>query len=305
MFENLPITETILKSPHTHAILEQHHLKGLFFHLMKIKDETLLKQYKMQWIHNQLLIEEIKGLKQEGVLLKGAALLLDIYPDLGSRFLSDVDILIDKNNYPKWEKNLKDNGFTPLEIPTFFGNHFKSQWVKLRDEVEINFELHTQLFFHLKDHQSNLIDSPINGFKQMTLEDNFLHLAGHLAFQHTFLKLYWLYDIYFFVEKYNKLINWNLVEKKSKEQGLFNSVQMCLWCLNEYFSLDQALQSTFNLDKKYWWQQYLTMQFLLYPDQNKIPYYLIKHATKDNLKDSIGYDITWFWHYKLKKFLPK
>jgi hypothetical protein len=305
MNQNFLINQALLHSDNSANRLNHHHIQGLFYFHFKLNYEG---QYKKQWIHNQVLKEEILALSQEleinqikGTLLKGAHLLQNIYPDLGSRFLSDIDILIDNKNYEAWELVLRKLGFAPVDIPTFRGNNFKSQWVKIVGQVEVNLELHTKLFFHLKQENWNFENSTYNSFTHLSLEDTFIHLCGHLAFQHSFLKLYWLYDIYFYLEKFGNNMNWELIEKKSKEMHLQQSVRMCLWTLYKYFHLDDLLIEKFNLKRSEWWQKYLSLDFLINADSDKKNYYLIKHATKDHFLEAIYYDLSWLWHYKIQK----
>ena len=178
---------------------------------------------------------------------------------------------------------------------------FFCQWIKNIGEIEINIELHTKLFYHLKDEAWSLVPSPVPHFTQLSLEDTLIHLCGHLAFQHTFHKLYWLFDIYFYTEKYQSQIDWDLVIQKSKVLHLANSVQMCLWCLHKYFKLSTELIDKFNLNDSFWWKQFLTVEFLISPEDKKLNYFLIKHATKDHFTEAIWYDLMWFWHYKISK----
>lgn len=308
MNQNLIILNSLLGHPDKFNLVNDHHLEGLLFHQFKIENGKNKSQYKKQWIHNHVLLEELeniairlKALKLSGTLLKGAQLLTDLYQDTGSRFMSDVDILIDKQNYNDWKELLLSSGYHSLELPIFIGNDFKSQWIKSIGNIEINLELHTKLFFHLKRENWNLTNSAITPFTQLSVEDTFLHLCGHLAFQHTFLKLYWLFDIYFYIEKHGNEMNWDEVKSKSKNYHLYQSICMCLWCLYKYFDLEKSFVEAFKLDQPHWWQKYLTVDFLLCPDEKKIDYFLIKHATKDHLMEAFRYDLTWFLHYKIQK----
>lgn len=312
MKENLLIVNNLLNHIKSAQLLKEHHLEGIFGHQFQIDDPIIREQYKKQWIHNSVLISELENLsplmqnaKIEGILLKGAHLLMDLYSDHGSRFLSDVDILINTNDINTWEQLLRTQGYTPLNTSTFYGNNFKSEWSKKIELVEVNIELHSKLFFHLKNENWDFKKLKIPSFNALSLEDAFIHLCGHLAFQHTFLKLYWLFDIYFYVNKYEANLNWHEIKLKSKKLNLYNSVVMCLWCLHKYFSLPNYLIEKFQLNQFKWWQKYLTLEFLLAPDEKKLNYFLIKHATKDHLSEAIWYDLTWIWHYKIPTKLSK
>lgn len=307
MKKNLLILNALLQHKNLHKIALEHHIEGIIYHQFKNNNPKFQDQYKKQWVHNQILQDELHSisLKLQGTpltatLLKGAHLLQDLYPDLGSRFLSDIDLLIEEKDYLYWEKTLQDFGYKHLSLATFSGNNYKFQWSKFREDIEINIELHTKLFFHLKKENWILKSSALLPFTKLSLEDTLIHLCGHLAFQHSFLKLYWLFDIYFYIDKFGDQINWDEVVYKSKNAHLYQSVLMCLWCMEKYFYLSPKIALTFNTAGPKWWQKFLTINFLLNPDKNKIDYFLIKHATKDYLWEAIWYDLIWLWHYKIQ-----
>lgn len=286
------------------SLLQIHHLEGLLYHYYQpiFCNQTLQTRYKKQWIHNHVLLEELNLLSipmQESgitaVMLKGAHLLHDLYLDIGSRFMSDIDLLIAVQDLDKFHNLLLNCGYKKNESTKFYGNHFKSDWSKSIGDVEINIELHTQLFYHTKYEVWNLVPSSITNFQKLSHEDCFIHLCGHLAFQHGFQKLQWLFDIHFFLEKYGDQMDWKLISQKCKNLKLYRSLMMCLWANNQYFSNEKDYLSI----KKEWWQHFLTKNFLLNPEKNKLNYFLIKHATKDHLLEAFYYDLTWFWHYKV------
>ena len=59
-------------------------------------------------IFNELktLLKILKHAHIEVVLLKGAALVNSVYPDLAYRFMSDIDVLIKESDLVKAQKNL-------------------------------------------------------------------------------------------------------------------------------------------------------------------------------------------------------
>ncbi|HXH76820.1 MAG TPA: nucleotidyltransferase family protein [Bacteriovoracaceae bacterium] len=306
------IVENIKAQKNVPALLKEHLLTGLFYNhfIDSVLRADCRDQYKKQWIHNQLIIEQLDDVNRLAAennlnvtILKGSHLLLDLYPDLGSRFLSDIDLLIDKKDQLHWESILIQLGFSPIQMETFHGNNFKSEWSMLIGEIEINIELHTKLFFHLKNENWPRDLTSYSHIQKLKSEELFIHLCGHLASQHTFLKLYWMFDIYFYYQKYYVHIDWHGLKKKSIEHDLFRSVQMCLWILKRHFNvkLERDNENLFSLNKKHWWERFLTMSFLMYPLSNKLNYFIIKHATKDRFISALRYDLTWFFHYKFRK----
>ncbi|RPJ74721.1 MAG: hypothetical protein EHM20_10150 [Alphaproteobacteria bacterium] len=207
----------------------------------------------------------------------------------------------------KWEVILRELGYEAISQETFYGNNFKKEWCKKIGEIEINIELHTKLFFHLKSENWQFENTQFPNITKLKSEDLFIHLCGHLASQHTFLKLYWLFDIYFYFQKNASSMDWNYLQLKSKDHRLYRSVQMCLWILKQHFDvpLEKKIVDQFEINNKHWWEKLLTTDFLMYPTKSRSRYFLLKHATKDHLSAALHYDLSWFFHYKLQKFWSK
>lgn len=312
MENQLPIISKLEQEKNGASLLQEHHLVGLFYYFYH--DSPLspngVIQYKKQWIHNQTILSEIelidklaKNYDIKGTILKGAHLLLNIYSDLGSRFLSDIDFLILGSDLLKWSSLLSELGYTPILDKTFHGNHFKNEWTKVIGEIEINIELHTKLFFHLKHEGWQFENTSFSNITKLKDEDFFIHLCGHLAFQHNFLKLFWLFDIYFYNQKYSHQMDWHYIRLKSITNDLYSSVQICLWTIQKYFDakLEKNITNLFEINNKKWWKKILTIDFLINPHKKRIHYFLLKHATKDRLASALYYDLTWFFHYKIQK----
>lgn len=302
-----PIVEKLRSQKNRSNLLNEHHVDGLFYHHYHLAEG--LNQYKKQWIHNQVIIQELEAINHlakkidtTATILKGAHLLLDIYPDLGSRFLSDIDFLIFPQDMCKWDSLFRELGFEPIFQETFHGNNFKQEWCKKIGEIEINIEIHTKLFFHLESENWQLSPTTFSNLFKLSSEDLYIHLCGHLASQHTFLKLYWLFDIYFYHQKHSPDMDWAKLKAKSIELGLYRSVQMCIWILRKHFGLEieKKIVTLFEIDNNKWWHSLLTIDFLIEPYSKKISYFLIKHATKDQINSALRYDLTWFYHYKIR-----
>ena len=289
------ILKQLRHDPSLIELANEHHLNGLlFFHYKDLFPEpTFRTEWKRQWYYNQTLKNEVailgKSFLAAGLtsptLLKGVALFESLYPDLGSRFVSDCDLLVDTHELDSVVKILKDQGYSLLSQKSWRANHFKKEFSKMVDAQEINIELHTQLFYHAQI-PLQFVSSSMEGFRQLDKVDMVLHLAGHLAFQHTFLKLYWLFDLYFYLKKYGDELNWDYLIIRSRKLKIEQSLLSVLNVLEKEFDLIFPV-----MKKKNW--SVLKSSFLLRPQQSKMHYFLLKHRLKDHWLEAFRYDYGW------------
>jgi hypothetical protein len=304
------LIECICYSKDRRALLKNHHLEGLFGHFyssliddVQLKEE-LKNQLNRQWIHNHILLGVlnelsplIEKLKISATLLKGIHLIESTYEEIGCRFMSDIDLLIETPQIADWENLLIDQGFKKSNIKRFYGNNYKSDWSKTIGEVEVNLELHTRLFYVNNYEDWKKVHSQIIGFDQLSNEDLIIHLCGHLTLQHTMSKLYWLFDLYYFLEKNNRELNWQYINNKSKMLNVHQSVEITLLTLQKYFQI--KTKDHYSLKTKII-SKFISINFLLFPEKNLSTYFILKHFSKDKIWQAFRYDIKWFFHYKLK-----
>jgi hypothetical protein len=103
---------------------------------------------KLNLERNQRILSELKCISGffnnagiEPVLLKGAAYLLSgIYPDLSTRFLVDLDLLLPESDFPAAIKILKNQGYScdahPVE--TIIGNAYPPLWRPQSVEIDLH-----------------------------------------------------------------------------------------------------------------------------------------------------------------------
>lgn len=279
-------------------ILNSHHLSGFFY--SKMTQDKLLKKDYLRNIHrNSLYLEECEKIVKiinnrfKIILLKGLSFIGNIYQDMGERFMSDVDILVDKSNLPSLVEILKTNGYEELDSKKWFANDFKKVLSKKVEGLELVIELHTRLFYH-SDIKLE-VERMENGFFTLSKELQMVHLSGHLGFQHNFQKLYWLVDIFLFIEMNKETINWTKVYDLSKDLKVFKSVSICLWLVKTYFnvSLLEKTEELFEINKNSLWKKYLTYDFLISPFEISRNYLIMKHLNKDSFLENIKYNLGW------------
>lgn len=302
MYNEPMSTPKLLENSALHRIADEHLVTGLLFREFNIQLPGGEKAWKQQWFHNTVLQDELKSMAplmgEEVIVLKGMALTESIYEDTGKRFMSDIDLLIPLNKLNEIEDVLKTRGYQRISAETWKANDFKSEWTKVVNGIEVNIELHTRLFYHTSDLSWNTKESNIKPLRILQTEHQITHLIGHCAFQHNFLKLYWLIDIYLF-SKDNE-IDWSRVHLYSKELKIENSFLATVWVLNRFFDCKIPIEKKPSILVR----KILNEELILNPNQVGKDYFLLKHILKDSILESLQYDLGWSLA-KLKSLFSK
>lgn len=287
----------------------RHQISGLlYYHYEEFRtNDNFKKSWINQWARNEKLISELEALRAvvphpiNLVVIKGISHLGTIYQDLGSRFMSDVDLLVDKKDLVAVEAALAQLGFIKLFTSKWKANSHKSEWSIFRDEMEITIELHTNLFYHnsFKLSDTTFENSHIQGYKKLSFDLELLYLSYHYAYQHNFLRLYWAFDIYLLFEKKQDTINWNKLLQLSQELKVKKSFLLTVSTIDRFFPLtykplkDYATRGSEMIDADFLWSD----------DMKSKKYMLIKHLTKDSFLTAFEYDFLWLWSKIKEKFL--
>lgn len=289
---------TYIKDPEQNAALLD---KPVIETLKKAKlsglcQNQLSNDFKRQWLLNQAYLDELKELKIpcQAVLLKGIHLISEnIYPHLGMRFMGDVDILINKGDLDLCDFIFKKHGYRDITKGTWEANKFKKVYLKESHGLELVIELHTRLFYQ-EERGFKWESKPhpeFPDFELLTPEDLFIHLCGHLAYQHTFISLHWLYDIFLVVKHYQ--IDWEKVELRARQVHVLRSCQLILLLLKNYFGLKDLPDLGIPMPLSDFGTKLISKKFLSDPHSFPKRYWLIKHLTKDHMKDALIYDFNW------------
>lgn len=283
----------------TQSNAQEHNIEGYLYSFNR--QESYYPAWKKQMLINNLRVEELKKLgaaflsnKIDVYLLKGFSMLGDLYQDLGSRFASDVDLLVDSAQLDKVSEILLSEGYTEIPAIKWMGDNFKYTFEKNIGTIDVTIELHTRLFWHQKIDIEEGSTSHIRGFKKLSNEEQFVHLAGHFAFQHTCLKLFWLVDILKLSS--SQSLDIKKVMVLAKKYKVERSVVLCLNLVNRY-GVVLSKKNTLPLSLQDRLLNYLVNDsFLQSPDKNKLKYYLIKNLLKDSFFYSLKYNYFWLKH---------
>ncbi len=296
VFESLKSGKINDPSDEIFDILEQNKLLGYF-------KESYPEQFKGQWVLNMAYIDLLKEIKVpphlSATILKGAHLINTVYPSEGLRFMGDVDLLISKDSMSDWKHYLTDIGFKDITGETWSANQFKSLHLRNQHGLELVIELHTRLFYQENaDHEWETLKATITPFNYLRDEDLFVHLCGHLGYQHTFISLHWLFDIYLLLKKAD--LDWEKVRVKARQANVWRSCEIIIELLKRHFQFKIQLPYNNSIYSRLMTRVLINEEFLCNSHSAKIRYFLIKHFCKDSLFQALTYDFNW-WRHKNKK----
>ncbi len=199
--------------------------------------EKLHQTYSLTTIRNMLFLHDaeivLAALHNAGISaagLKGIYLLENVYPDIGSRSMNDIDLLVKKQDLPKSLAVLQELGY---QVETYFDladeNIDTKHIPPMTKPGHAIVELHWTL---LEEDEPFTIDAEalwqralpakIANVDAMTLgpEDLILHLCLHLTYQHYLtLGLRGLMDIAQVIHKFEKKIDWKKLAQIAQSWG--------------------------------------------------------------------------------------
>jgi len=173
------------------------------------------RAYQEQFLFNTRLLAmlgEVVTILQARQLpvmaLKGAALVGSLYPELGLRPLSDIDVLVRAQDLPEVEEALLGHGFYAAK-----GGNFQWQGLSLDLHVDLvsarRIRGRAALFrFPLEDIWARAVPHPrFPGLLCLEAEDQFLHLCVH-ALKHGHSRRMWAEDLHRLLPQVNGLRLW-------------------------------------------------------------------------------------------------
>ena len=197
------------------------------------------------------LRDVLAGLRESNtptIVLKGAALAEDVYPSPGLRPMSDVDLLVRKDDLPRADKRLKSLGYFPVdgevnEINTSITGYLNSLEYRREDQVFPSLHVHWHLInssvptYMFSDHVDMqkifraAVETKIAGVSTHVLAPHhfLIHLCEHaLRIRHSLDRLILLADIAAVIRRYDKL-DWDLLVKDSFDWRLDRLVYFSLY----------------------------------------------------------------------------
>jgi hypothetical protein len=272
--------------------------------------ENVLESFKNIYYNNAkrnaFIYEKIKKVlgmlaaeKIKTISLKGFFLAENIYQNIALRPMSDIDILIKKDDLPRAVQILHSLGYSTREdyekvlgrpfsySLTFFSQH-PDDIQALSIDLHWHFLSATWLVGFLFDKidmeriWSSAEAAQIDGADTLTLSPThlLLHLAQH-GFAHSFEKLIMLTDIRETLRCYQDRLVWDEVIEEAERSGLFNILSYALYLTLKRLGIDESWIAD---------HQFLKKSFSSWVNSSKLPcltYILLEKSWKDKLKYSL------------------
>ncbi|HEX4923713.1 MAG TPA: nucleotidyltransferase family protein, partial [Bdellovibrionales bacterium] len=193
----------------------------------------------------------------EPVLLKGLSLLGRVY-DAGERPISDIDVLIRPNQLELSSTVLRELGYRSKTELRWHANDFKRNFEDESGLCEV--ELHTRLFYNEPASFEWGTQYDAERGRHLSDEHMLAHLLGHLGFQHTFLKLFWLVDVDLLARAYGSRLDWELLARSLARLRLTRSAALVLGACRRYLNTPglEPILGRLPVTPEWVWQRVLT-----------------------------------------------
>jgi len=201
-----------------------------YFHLNRLKGA-----YRKNWVRNHRLFNQaapaLESLHRAGIpimLLKGAALILQVYGDFGLRTMRDIDLLVPTGRARDALAILKQAGwnFIYAKLPDheeFINFHHA---FSLRDSNGCELDLHRHTLIHCMTEDADVdfwsLSEPVLAHdipcRVMNPADQLLHVLAHGAIRNPIPPLRWVADAVWILRRYPDLDWRRLLQQTEKRQ---------------------------------------------------------------------------------------
>lgn len=282
-------------------VAQRHFLGGLLY--QRTRDyfgSSPLTEWRAQAIKNIVLLDELRGFETicakrglRPVRLKGSSLMSRFYPDLGSRHLCDVDILVDSGELSAVHEILQGLGYRPDPVIDFIGSRNRMNWDKRHPSgIDVGVDLHTRISWRQPDDLRLKVARDADGFLRLDDDTEFLHLILNWIDQDTCVSFNKMMDIYFYYVRLGPHFNWLGWLENASRMGFGRSCRLAFLILQETFRVPTVVQPKDR--REAWALGLLRSGWLNQPRGQRFKYYCFKHITKPVFQ-SLQYDFHWTW----------
>ena len=203
----------------------------------------LRRDYLSTAARNTLIYSEFKKVAEsfkdkeiDVIVMKGAALAELIYQDIGLRSMSDVDLLIRKEDIKRANDVLEDMGYYAVDLSRFDGSDSYLTTCDYRSENPLHpsFHVHWHIVnssipapysskINMDEIWREAVQVKIADVRVLSMSPHhfLIHLCEHaMRVTHSAAKLIYLLDVAALVSRYKDTLDWHKVMETSKDYGL-------------------------------------------------------------------------------------
>lgn len=182
------------------------------------------------------VVKELGERQIDVIVMKGAALAELVYPDIGIREMSDIDLLLKTDDLEKANDVLEKMGYTAIDLSFFDGvdnenNYLTTRDYRSRNPMHPSFHIHWHLVnssipapyakaVKMDQIWKDAVPSKIAGAGVLCMSPHhfLVHLCEHaMRVTHSASKLIYLLDIATLVSIYESVLDWRKIISTSRE----------------------------------------------------------------------------------------
>jgi hypothetical protein len=243
--------------------ITKHHLEDL---VPRDSYRDLSNHYHTNLKRNMSIIGKLREVlatfQKSGIpciILKGIALAELVYPSIGMRGMSDVDILVKKEDLFTVDEYLSSHGYTSVDSTVTKAVHnpvgylASLEYRKNASPLNLHVHWHTvntsvpaTMFVEQVDINRLWEHSAVAGVADshariLRPEHMVIYLCEHaLRVGHSFDRLILICDIFFSIKAFEKIIDWDFIVEESRRFNLSRVIYYSLSIVKHYTSLDIA-----------------------------------------------------------------
>lgn len=221
-------------------------------------EATLRYSYYRSLSRNMWMLHELDNIlknfnneKIPVIVLKGADLAQNTYPDIAFRPMSDIDLLVNKQDLKLVDLVFKQLGYNKVQPTKHCKHSFHITYIKTKNNLQIPIEIHWSLVNPLFFSKINLTllweraevnKSGKNNFLTLCLEDSLLYLCWH-GCRHGYSRFIWIYDIALLIK--NNGLNVDKLIEYSKKFKIHNSFEFCMVLTSDLLGTRNILENNY------------------------------------------------------------
>ena len=190
------------------------------------------------------------------IVLKGIALAEHVYPNIATRGMSDVDILVKKENLFTMDELLSSHGYTSIDSTVTKAIHNPAGYLASLEYRENTSPLNLHVHWHTVNTsvpatmfvervdinrlwEHSIVTSVADSHALMLRPEHMIiYLCEHaLRVGHSFDRLILVCDIFFSIKVFEKIIDWDFIMEESGRFNLSRFIYYGLSIVNHYTSL--------------------------------------------------------------------